>query len=537
MNGPWLGPQTLAGVSVNEHSAMSYLAVWCCVNRISTDVASLRFQTYEHLPQGGKAAAKQHPTYNVIHHSPDGIRSSHSYWQAKLSMALRWGNSFSVIDWSNGGDVLALHLLPSDRMQPVMRAGRLIYDFLGCEGFPAKPYRPYEILHIRGMSADGILGYSPIAVARQNIGIGLSADLTTASYLGLSSKPSGVLQHPGKLSQQAKNELREEWDLLTGGPTNAGRVPVLQEGMAFNPFSLPAPDQNFIATRKLEMENICRLFSCPPTKAGIYDHATFSNLEQSDLDYVQMAVKPWADAVCSECNLKLFHGDERGRLFIRPNYMELVKADLPARTSYYVAGRNNGWLNDDEIRDGEDMNPLPNNLGQTYLTPLNMMPTERLGEWIDAQIAAQNAKQTAPTEDEPVDSIGSPKQDNSSSVAAVRAVVAESLGRAIRRETTAVRRAARKPGFSDWLNQFYSQHRSYMSKALLPAITALNSVSGAWVQPQNIAEKWVEESRSELAALAGAIHSDELPRAVEDLCSRWEAKRVEGALSTILPEA
>ena len=317
LSAPWFGPPTLSGVNVDEHTALHYSTVWACINRLSSDIASLKFCVYENLESGGKAPAKKHPVQRLIHHSPDGIRPAFKFWQTAASHVLRWGNAFCEIERNNGGEAYKLHLLPSDCVVPRLEFDRLYYQVIGHGTQTGRVIQPWNMLHFAGLGYDGIIGYSPIAMARESIGLGLSADLTMASYFGLSSKPGGVLQHPGKLTEQAAKTVREQWEILTSGPMNAGRPAILQEGMTWNPFSLPAPDQAFMASRQWQPEEICRWYLMPPTKAGIYDHATYSNLEQSNLDYLSTVI-PRANSFTVEMNHKLFEGDER--YFVRPNY-------------------------------------------------------------------------------------------------------------------------------------------------------------------------------------------------------------------------
>ena len=372
LNAPWTGPPTLAGVVVTETTAMTYATVFACVNRIASDLASLKFGAYERLKGGGKRPATYLPVDKLIRHSPDGIRPAYKFWQTAAGHLLRWGNAYIELKRNKAtGAVQSMHLLPPDKVMVRLDEDNLIYELTGCRD----NYRllPIDVLHFAGLGYDGIMGYSPIRMAQTSIGIGLSADITMASYFGNSAKPGGWLGHQGKITSQAKSTLREEWEILTAGPTNAGRTAILQEGITWNPLSLPAPDQDFLASRNWQPEEICRWFLMPPTKVQIYDHATYSNLEQSDLDY-QSTLIPWANSIIGEMQLKLFRGADADRYFIKPHYAELIKADTEATNSHIATCRQWGLKNVDELRDEcFDLNPLPDGQGEVYLTPVNMI--------------------------------------------------------------------------------------------------------------------------------------------------------------------
>jgi HK97 family phage portal protein len=521
LSSPWLGSPTLAGVTVNEETALRYSTVWACVLRLSSDIASLKFSVCEHLSEGGRVEAPNHPIHRLIHRSPDGIRPAYKFWQTAASHVLRWGNAYVEIEFSNSGEPLRLNLLPPQCVTPRVDRDPISYEVR----IPQQPSRvlpAFKILHFAGMGYDGIQGYSPITMARESIGLGLSADLTMASYFGLSSKPSGTLQHPGKLSEQAAKQLRENWEILTSGPTNAGRPAVLQEGMTWNPLSLPAPDQAFLQSRQWQPEEICRWYLMPPPKAGIYDHATFSNLEQANLDYLSTII-PWANSFTGEMNHKLFQGADADRFYVRPNYHELMKADKVSRAAFYASGRQWGWLSADDCRDAEDMNDLPNGEGKYFLSPANM--------WTSTQVAQQSQQPiptpstSDPSSNDAINKAVEEQKKDKESLKAFRAVVEENVGRMLRRETAAIRRAAKKEGFVEWLPEFYAEHRDFMASNLESSLRAYSLISGTQVSASKLADSWVGDSRKELVQLVSAIHSSELASTVDDLCERWESGR------------
>jgi HK97 family phage portal protein len=525
INSPWGGVPSLAGVAVNEHTALSYNAVWACVNRISTDVGGLGYQPYE-ITQQGKSKAINHWSHQLIHVSPDGVMTAENYFQTKINHRCRYGNSFSAIRFNKQGFPFQLDLLDPERMLVHVRNRALVYQYLGDDFNDAESFLPWQIIHLRGMSHNGRVGLSPIRCARDSIGIGMAGDIATASWLGNSSQPGGTLEFPPDyqpLSEQAKKQLREVHEALYSGPSNKGRLMHLYGGTKYNTLQLPAPDQNFIASRQWSIQDCCRWFGIDPPIIGDYSKSTYSNVEQATISYMNKVVRPEAEKLCAELNLKLFVGTERGRYSIRPNYHNLLRADAVARAAFYASGRQWGWLNVNDIMELEDKNYIGEE-GEIYLSPSNMIPTQQLltqiqsGQQVVDPVQSALASIIQPRQLEHVETSKECKE-------ASKDVIKNELNRLMRREANALKRASNKPDFQSFIESFYEEHSETMTQQISTPLRAYQlTVNKQGITPEQIASDWCQRSENELFESLEMLLPEQLPQAIEQLTTAWETR-------------
>lgn len=244
------------------------------------------------------------------------------------------------------------------------------------------------------MSFDGLVGYSPIAMAKQSIGLSIAAEEFGSKFYANSAVPSGILEHPGILKDPAK--VRDSWMQTFGGSSNSNKVAVLEEGMKYTPISINPSEAQFLDTRKFQIVEICRIFRVPPHMIASLEGATYSNIEQQSLEYVQYTLRPWLTRLEQAMYRRLFTEEEKKQYFIRFNVEGLLRGDYQSRMNGYATARQNGWMSANDIRELENLDKIPAELGgDLYLINGNMTKLEDAGLF-----AGQTGKEESDEESE-----------------------------------------------------------------------------------------------------------------------------------------
>lgn len=386
------GGPTASGKPVTPKNAMSLVAVLACVQVISNSIASMPLITYERLDRG-KRRAPEHPLYGVLHTRPNADSSSFAARGAMMANVLLGGNGYLEIVRRRDGRPASLLPIEWERVRPFRVAGELRYEVWADGGNVV--LLPRDVVHVPGLSFNGTVGLSVIGQARQNLGAAMAADEFAGAFWKNSARPSGVFEHPAKLSDQAFLRLRESIDKLYTGSLNAGRPFILEEGMKWAQLAVPSRDAQFLETRQFDVEQIARLFNVPPPKIGHLLQTAKANIEHLALDFLTDCLLPWIVRVEQEFNWKLFLPEERERFFCEHLVTAILRADMRSRAEFYWKLRMMGAVSPDDIRELENMNPIPDGRGATYVMPANMMPLPT-PEQSDRILEAWIAKGTGP---------------------------------------------------------------------------------------------------------------------------------------------
>jgi HK97 family phage portal protein len=292
--------------------------------------------------------------------------------ETALSHLLLWGNSFSQILRNGRGHVLGLYpLLPDQMSVDRDSSGKLTYDYTTRESKVVR-LRAEDVLHIPGLGFDGILGYSPIALEKNAIGLGMAAEEYGSRFFSNGATPAGVLTHPNTVKNP--QALRESWNAAYGGSNNAGKVAILEENMKFERIAMPNNEAQFLESRKFQVSEICRIYRVPPHMVGDRDHATFSNIEHVGISFAVHTIRPWLVRIEQAMNKALFSDREKGAFFVRFNIDGLMRGSYKERMEGYAIGRQNGWLSANDIRSLENMNPIAEEEGgNAYLCNGNLI--------------------------------------------------------------------------------------------------------------------------------------------------------------------
>jgi HK97 family phage portal protein len=365
-----------SGKQVTEKNAMQSAAVYACVRVIAETVASLPLHLYRQVEEG-KRRDTLHPLYFLLHDSPNPEMTSFIFRETLMTHLLLWGNAYAQIVRNGHGEIIGLYPLMPDKMQ-VSRAETDELIYLYQSGMSNIAFRREEILHIPGLGFDGLVGYSPIAMARNAIGMSMATEEFGASFFQNGAAPGGILEHPGTLKDPSK--VRESWNDLFKGSGNANKVAVLEEGMTYKQIGIPPNEAQFLETRKYQTEEICRIYRVPPHLVADLDKATFSNIEHQSISFVVHTIRPWLVRLEQAMNKAFLYPAERQRYFIEFNVDGLLRGDYESRMRGYATARQNGWMSANDIRRLENMNLIPKEEGgDLYLINGNMTKLEDAG--------------------------------------------------------------------------------------------------------------------------------------------------------------
>ncbi|MDA8095578.1 MAG: phage portal protein [Betaproteobacteria bacterium] len=366
-----VGVHTTAGLRVTADASMQLSAVFACVRIIAQQFASLPFCLYRNRPDGGKDIVTDHPVYSLIARRPNPYQNGFE-WREMMAghLALR-GNAYNQIVSDARGNIVALIPLHPDRVKILLQpGGNWSYQYSDLQGNQVMFSRG-EIWHLRGLSADGIIGLSPIALARESVGGAIAAQNYGARFFANDATPAGGwVEYPGTFKDKmAREQFRESVQEAQAG-VNRGKIAVFEYGMKYHQISVTPDDAQFLETRKWQVNDIARWFGVPPHKIGDLSAATNNNIEQQAQEFVQETLGPMAERweAAIEADL-LFDDDGLEAEFL---FSQLLRGDSVARATYYQMGIMAGWLTRNEARTREHLNPLPGL--DAPLMALNMGP-------------------------------------------------------------------------------------------------------------------------------------------------------------------
>lgn len=376
------GGTSASGFDVSEETAMNYSAVYSAFRILGESVASLPLKVMRRTP-AGKDVARSHWAFPLLHDAPNPEMTAFTWRELGMTHLCAWGNAFSEIEW-NPGNGAARAFWPihprrvAVRRLPPEAGGGIVYDV---EPDPATDPRhrqgrvtlPAEdMLHVPALGWNGLLGLGPIRLARESIGLGQATERFGAGFFGNGSQPGGILSTPAGLDKKQRASIREAWEEMHQGAGRDHRVGVLGGGMTWTTTTIPPEDAQFLETRKFQVSEIARWFRIPPHMLADLERATFANIEHQSLEFVMHTLRPWLVRWEQEFARKLFNTTSTTGYYASHNVSGLLRGDQKTRYEGFSLGRQWGWFSIDDIREMEELNPLPDGLGASYLTPMNM---------------------------------------------------------------------------------------------------------------------------------------------------------------------
>lgn len=459
------------GQNVNQASSMTYSAVWAAVRAISEGVASLPLQVFRRGHDGSRSKANDHPLYRILHDQPNPEMSALTFRETLMGHALVWGNGYAeIVRDKNSGRVQQLWPLDPSQVEPVRdENGELFYKY------GSVIFLPSEILHIKGLSFDGVKGYSVIAQAKNSIGLGMAVEEFGSTFFGQGGKPAGVISVPGKLNSEAIQNMRKSWEDMHATVKNAHRVAILQNGVTYQTIGTPPDDAQWIASRQFQLQEVARWFKIPASKIGA-GAGTYSSLEQDNLAFLQETLRPWLIRWEQEINFKLISSLDQ--LYAEHNQDALLRGDTAGRSAFYASALSWGWLSRNDVRALENLPPFEG--GDAYMIPKNMDPAFGPGQTPAAVDQAKTLGQM-PTQAPAPDPTPAPApQQNNFGFAKLL----EAARKQIRKiEANHLARISNKPGeFIPALEKFLEAHQERVQIILEPVMEFVQPESGGGVR-------------------------------------------------------
>ena len=388
------GRKSAAGTNVTAGSALRISTVFACVNLLARTVATLPIKIYRRRPgDGGVEEANNHALHDLIRYEPNPEMSSTSWRMAMEANRALYGNAFSEITWGADGrpsGIWPVH--PNDvevhrsKSMGIYYKVREVTDSDGDTIRPERVLLSYEMLHLQGLSFNGLSGVSSLDTWRDTIGLAQALDTNAAKFFGNGSRLGLILSHPGKLGVEARDFLKAQIKQEYSGTENAYKSMVLQEGMKVESPRSANNESQMDESRQRQAKEICAVFGVPPNKVGIMDNIPRANVEEANRDFSINTLRPIIEIHEAELNRSLLLKRERQRYFIEFDLKGLERGNLKDRSAYYASARQWGYLSANEIRRMENLNPIDG--GDEYLAPVNMTP---VGE--DARGAGENPEQ------------------------------------------------------------------------------------------------------------------------------------------------
>ncbi len=369
------GAQSPSGETVTEHTALTYSAVYNSIALISGTIGALPLHLMQRKEKT-KRIADDRIIYGVMHDSWNPYMTAMAGRECLTAHILAWGNGYAEKVRNGYGELVALWPITPNRVSPFMFDGELKYIITMPAGQDVILTRD-QVLHVPGLGFDGFVGYSVVAMARRSIGLGMAMETFGSRFFGEGTHPGVIVEHPTKLSPEAHSNLKKSLTDTYSGLGNTHRLMLLEEGMKFHKVVIDPKDSQFLESRQFNIPEIARWFNLPPHKLKDLTKSSFSNIESEQISFVTDSILPWLIRLEQNFNSQLLTDSDRkysgrGRLYFKHNVEGLLRADAAARGTYYKEMFNIGAMSINEIREKEDMDPIPG--GDLHLVPMNMQP-------------------------------------------------------------------------------------------------------------------------------------------------------------------
>ncbi len=370
---------THSGVNVSHHSVMGLSTYYACIRAISEDLGKTPMIVFKRSSETAKDRAPGHKYYQMLHDFPNEEMESLTFRETLTSHALAWGNGYAEIARDARGEAIALYPIHPSRV--VIRRdenGKIVYDVFGTDMIQGQSIsrvdrlRAENMLHIRGLGAEGLYGYSILQVARESLGLSIAAQTYGAAFFANGAHISGVLEHPGNLTDIALTHLRDSWQELYSGANNSGKPAILEEGMKYTKIGIPPDEAQYLETRNFQVREVARWFRMPLHKVQDLADASFNNIEHQSLDYLTDTLTPWIVRWEQQIKRKLFHDDPEH--FAEFFLLGLLRSDTRSRSNFYRVMLSLGALSPNEIRSAENMNPIGPEGDLYYIASNNLTP-------------------------------------------------------------------------------------------------------------------------------------------------------------------
>lgn len=464
------GNRSDSGMVIVPEAALSVAVVYRAVSVLAHSVASIPLVIYRRTGEDGKERAREHPAYDLLHDQPNVWITSFRWRQLMMAQAILWGNHYSEILPGPGGIGALAPLSPdATRIVDQLSDGRLVYltRDLSERGWGVERRLIQDnVLHVRGFSLDGKSGLPLTRMARNAMGLALTAEKHGSMFLRKGARLSGILTSPSPMNEEKRKENERAWAEQYGGPDQTGKTPLLTGGITYSQIASNNRDSQWQEARTFQVEELLRFLGVPGVLCGYADKtATYASAESFFLSFVTHSVRPWTENIAQELNATVIVDSPRH--FCDFVLEGLLKGDIKTRYDAYRIGIAAGFLNRNEVRVKEDMNRGPAELDE-FMEPLNMIEAGAERDGVNPAAPNRPPEDEAGTDDED----GSPRAG-----APLRAIAEKSARRLVRKEFVAMlgngrtkgaatRYADNPDGWTAWLTTFYEGHADLVGDEL-----------------------------------------------------------------------
>lgn len=368
--------------SVTEDRALGISVLYACINLISDSVASLGWHVLENVAEGKEKAVK-HPLYTLLHDSPNPYTTSFMFRKELITHALLSGNGYAWIERDGGNRPIALWIQNPKDVNPTKdeKSKEVFYDT------KVGKIPSYDMIHIMGLTTDGLKGKGVVKTHAEQLGITLDAQKYGADLFNRGATVGGILSTEMNLTPDQQKQLRDAWTADSHGRDNNHKTKVLTGGLKYQRTSLSPEEAQFLATRERGAYEICSMLQVPPFMVGLTEKSTSwgTGIEQQQIGFLKFSLTPWIKRIEQEVNKKAFREQEKGKFFNSFNVNSLLKADIASQTEHIKAMLDRGVYEINDALNFLDRNTI-GEMGKKRFIMKNMQPLDRMDEMISAEI-------------------------------------------------------------------------------------------------------------------------------------------------------
>lgn len=357
------GEPSASGVSVTHNSAMKLAAVWQAVSMISGDIAKLHLECFKLDEQGTKIPDMKHPSYSLVRWDANDETPAFQFWRTMMVNVLIWGNSYAYIDRNGRGDPIGLYSMLPDRTCPKRINGRLVYETETSQrsGEPwLRTIPAQDVLHIRGMSADGVSGLDLIEYARNAYGTALATEQFQAKYFKNGIRSGGILMLPREMTEKARNKVEEGFSKTYAGQDNWFKTVILRDGAKWENTQSSLRESQMVELDEQLVRKVARTFVLAPSRLGLSDSVSYNSKAEDNQAYLDSSLSPWLNAITSECRKKLLSQSSRDASShcFEHDTSVLLRLNALSRYQVYAMAKQNKIMTTNEIRKQENLPPI-----------------------------------------------------------------------------------------------------------------------------------------------------------------------------------
>jgi HK97 family phage portal protein len=513
---------TAAGVDVSHDEVLGITAFWNGVHLIANALAMVPLRLHRRKSRGTDEA-REDRRFRIVNRRPNPWQTAFGWRQMKQGHLLLRGNTYSQKVMRGDGTLDSLVPLHPTRMEMKVEDGTIWYIYRRDDGsqrvFPAR-----EILHLKGLSTNGLLGYCPVTVMRESLGAVIATDRFSARFFKNDARPRGIVKSLNAISDTAFKRLKAEWMATNGGEGQQGTA-FLDNGLEFQSIGTSPEDSQLLGSRTFNVQEAARILNIPPHKLKEMSRSTFSNIEHQSIEWVVDTIQPWAENWEQQLDADLLSEREQATLFFKFDLKALLRGDSAQRAAYMQARFNMGTLSQNDIRALDDEDPIAG--GDRYYLQQNLMPLDK----VDEILAAKNAppQLAAPKEEEP--------EKTGPALVAFGPILRDFAARTLHREITAAKRVAKKgdwAAFRAWVDEYYAEAAGTTAQQIIPLATSMAQAAGCTgLQTGDlirnyavaVAQVMAQESMTAIkdALLVGP--PDELDQTIDALLENWRWSR------------